>query len=185
MRRRKQIRLKEYDYSLPGGYFVTVCTKERRHLFGEIIEGEMHCNICGVIAKQCWNELSLHFSNIELSAFVVMPNHVHGIIIITDDHRRGLINQTSTENKWIIMKNPKTTLGKIIRTYKAKASHMIHGFGAKEFNWQRGYYDHVIRNEKSLNRIREYIATNPERWYRDEDNSECEGIDESDANPSN
>jgi REP-associated tyrosine transposase len=85
MRRRKEIRLKEYDYSEPGAYFVTICTNGRMHLFGEVIKGEMHCGDIGKIAERCWKEIQRHFINVEIDAFVVMPNHVHGIIIIRDN----------------------------------------------------------------------------------------------------
>ena len=112
-----------------------------------------------------------------------MPNHVHGVIIIIEPDNthdipncRGLINQTPTNgtptngNSWILMKNPKNTLGKIIIYFKAKTSKIIHDNGFEHFQWQRNYYEHIIRSEKELNETRQYILGNPQNWYLDEEN---------------
>jgi len=90
MRRRKQIRLREYDYSQPGAYFITVCVKDRNEMFGEIVDGEMIRNDCGNIVQSCWEELPAHFENIQLDEFMVMPNHIHGIIIILEQPGRDV-----------------------------------------------------------------------------------------------
>jgi putative transposase len=87
---RRSIRLKEYDYSQPGGYFVTVCTQGHEHLFGEILDGEIKLNRYGEIVKECWHDLPNHYPCVKLDEFVVMPNHVHGIIIIMATVGAGL-----------------------------------------------------------------------------------------------
>ena len=177
---RRSIRVGGFDYASEGGYFVTICTHDKLCLFGEIIDEAMKLSDAGEVAKQCWLQLPEHFSRVEVDEFVVMPNHVHGIILLWNDNYlksqslkekpgRGLMNQTPTE-KWILMKNPKQTLGKIIRHYKAKSAKIIHNAGYLEFKWQRGYYEHIIRSENDLNRIRQYIHDNVLKWSYDDEN---------------
>jgi putative transposase len=164
---RKSIRLKEYDYSQPGEYFITICTYDKKCVFGEVIEEEIRLSPIGEIAKKCWEEIHEYFPKVELDEYVIMPNHVHGIIIITDG--RDLINQIPTKN-FPLMKNPKVTLGKIIRYYKARSSKYIHDSGYVDFQWQSLFYDRIIRSDKELNAIRDYIANNPLKWCLDEEN---------------
>jgi len=128
---RKAIRLKEYDYSQPGEYFVTICIYEKACVFGEVFEEKTRLSMVGEIAKKCWEEIPKHFPNIELDEYVIMPNHVHGIIIITEG--RDLINQIPTKNNFPLMKNPKETLGKIIRHYKARSAKLIRNSGYATF----------------------------------------------------
>jgi putative transposase len=170
---RRSIRLPEYDYSQEGSYFVTICIQNRKCMFGKITNGRMVLTKCGEIAERCWNDLPEFFPDVVLNEFVIMPNHFHGIIIITDDGR-GLINQTPTDtgDKWILMKNPEQTLGKIIRHFKAKTAKYIHDAGCDHFSWQRNYWEHVIRNDKSYNNIRQYIIENPLYWDQDDENPE-------------
>lgn len=170
---RRSIRLPEYDYSQEGAYFVTICTKDRKCLFGNILSQKMILNESGKIVKKCYDDLPEYFPDVGLNEFVIMPNHFHGIIIITSDGR-GLINQTPTGigDKWILMKNPKQTLGKIVRHFKAKTAKHIHDAGFNHFSWQRNYWEHVIRNEKSYNKIRQYIIENPLYWDQDDENPE-------------
>ena len=134
--------------SLPGAYFVTVCTKGRIELFGKVVDGEMRRNDYGNIVQLCWDELPLHYPNIQLDEFQVMPNHVHGIIIIHDDpvgsrHASTLQRQSNV-------------LGDIIGSFKSAATKRINEFrktpGAPVR--QSRFYDHIIRSEKSLDRIR-------------------------------
>lgn len=129
----------------------------------------MQLNGIGKIADQCWKDIPDHFPHVELDEFVIMPNHIHGIIFIVpdDDNRRGLINQTSTGADWILMKNPKRTPGKIIRWYKARATKTIRDSGENGFQWQRNYYDHIIRNKRELAVVRKYISNNPIHWWCD------------------
>lgn len=178
---RHSIRLKGYDYSRPGAYFVTICTQDRECFFGDVIDNRMILNQNGVIARKCWFELLKIFNNIRLPDVVIMPNHIHGIIIIqyqVKTHQsscRGLIHQTPdmdlVENpEWILMRDPSLTLGKIIRHFKAQATVDIRKNGAGHFQWQRNYYDEIIRNSKELEQKRIYIINNPSDWEIDEGN---------------
>lgn len=167
IRHRKSIRLKEYDYSQPGEYFVTICTYDKKCVFGKIIGEKIELSPIGKMARQCWEEIPKHFSEVELDEYVVMPNHIHGIIIITE--RRDLINQIPTKD-FPLMKNPKQTLGKIVRHYKARSARYIRNSGFLDFQWQSLFYDRIIRTDKELNNIRDYIADNPLKWHFDEEN---------------
>jgi REP element-mobilizing transposase RayT len=162
MHNRKSIRLKDFDYSLAWWYYVTICTKNHSIEFGTITNGSAVLNDKGKIVLENWEYLPNHFTNIELDEFIIMPNHLHGIIIINE--RKGLINQTPTDQHWIMMKNPSITLGKIIRFFKARSTRLIHKSGNNSFLWQRNYYEHIIRNEKDLYNIRMYIMNNPVKW---------------------
>jgi REP element-mobilizing transposase RayT len=158
---RRSIRLKEYDYSQAGAYFVTICTKNRECLFGEISDGKMALNDTGIVASEVWNGLQNHFP-VELDEYVIMPNHVHGIIIINNV---GAIHELPNKRRQML-------IPKILGYYKmntAKHINKIHNTSGIPF-WQRNYYEHIIRNEKELNSIREYIVNNPLTWYEDEEN---------------
>ena len=183
---RKSIRLKGYDYSQKGAYFITICTQDRECLFGDVIKKQMILNQNGNIAWNCWFELFKTFTNLRSPAFVIMPNHIHGIIIIqyqVKNHQtsedkfdcRGLIHQTpdmdlAQQSDWILMKNPSLTLGKVIRHFKAQVTIKIRNNGATHFQWQRNYHEEIIRNRKKLEQKRNYIINNPSDWEVDEDN---------------
>jgi len=175
---RGPIRLQGYDYSSEGSYFVTMCTKGREGLLGEIVGHEMRLSEVGEIVKQYWLDLPDHFCNVTINEYQVMPNHVHGVVVIWN-HRRDLINQipTGVRNEYFVvqtdfpsMKNPKQTLGKIIRHFKGKATKKIHDAGFCGFAWQPRFHDHIIRDEEDLVRIREYIRENPLNWATDDEN---------------
>ncbi len=161
---RRSIRLKEYNYSQPGAYFVTICTKGQEYSFGEIINGVIELSKLGSIVRDCWLKLLIHFKFIELDEYVVLPDHLHGIINIFGDIDKGLINQTPTNHDWIMTKDSQVTLGKVIRHFKAKSSKTIHDAGYPNFQWQRNYYEHIIRDEHELSEIRKYIISNPYDW---------------------
>ncbi|MDQ1354202.1 MAG: REP-associated tyrosine transposase [Acidobacteriota bacterium] len=177
---RHSIRLTGYDYSRAGTYFVTICTQDRECFFGDVIENQMILNQNGIITRNCWFGLLKIFNNIQLPDVVIMPNHIHGIIIIqyqVKNHRscRGLIHQTpdidSIENpEWILMRIPSLTLGKVIRHFKAHATINIRKNGAGHFQWQRNYYEEIIRNNKEMDYKRSYITNNPLEWEEDEAN---------------
>jgi len=169
---RQSTRLKNYDYSKIGAYFITITIDGKAEVFGNIVEGRARLNKAGEIIKQVWMNLPKQFTNVKLDEFVVMPDHFHGIVII-DYKKEGLINQTrtaenksniNTDDKWILMKNENNTLGKIIRAFKAKVTKLIREDGFKDFKWHRNYYDHVVRNKKDLLIIRKYIKYNPSKW---------------------
>ncbi len=170
--RRKALRLKCYDYAAVGAYFVTVCVWEKWECIGKIINGKMAVNECGMIVRNVWYDLINHF-NFQLDEFIVMPNHVHGILMINDTKmnnvRRGSIHRTLMDEGAINRAPTKTKLGEIIRHFKAKCTKLIHEHN-KCFRWQRNYYEHIIRNDADLNRVRQYIAYNPAQWADDAEN---------------
>jgi len=164
---RRSVRLPKYDYSQPGGYFVTIVTKDRACLFGKIVDGKMVLNEYGLIAKTVWNDLPNHY-NITLDEYVIMPNHIHGIIIINDIV--GAIHESPL--RMDIKQRRKMMLPKIIGRFKTSSSKKINVLRKTpgQHLWQRNYWEHVIRNENELNRIREYIINNPLQWAMDYDN---------------
>jgi REP element-mobilizing transposase RayT len=170
-------RLKNWDYGSNGAYFITICTQNREHFFGEIINGQMLLNATGQTAEKFWTEIPEHFPFIELGNFVVMPNHVHGILII-DKPDNGLIVETpklgvSTGNDSATNKTggknenwKPATIGVIINQYKRmvtiQARKSFAGFG-----WQSRFYDHIIRDAPSFETIQDYISNNPNNWEKD------------------
>lgn len=163
-------RLRGWDYRNPGYYFVTICTKNRELRFGRIMNSEMHFSPIGEIAAQCWREIPDHQTGIELDEFVIMPNHVHGIVIICNPV--GMLHATSLPGKSIMSEiSPKAgSLGVIICSYKSAVTRSAGLAGFREFAWQSRYYDHIIRDENSFHRIRQYIVTNPAKWELDREN---------------
>lgn len=150
---RRSIRLKGYDYAQSGAYFITLCTWQRPSSFGEIMNGEMQLNTYGEILQRHWDSLPKHHHHLELDEFIIMPNHVHGIIVLIDDNtykkRHGL---------------PEILRG--FKTFSARRINKIRRLSGVSV-WQRGYYEHIIRNEKVLMAIREYIVKNPLSWEKD------------------
>lgn len=197
---RRSIRLPEYNYTKTGAYFVTICTDQRECLLGEIANGSMCLNDIGIIVQACWNNLPHHFTNVLLDSFVIMPNHLHGIIVIHNDCRGEALVQTNQNSNPEIStqvlrppsRQPQGTkpgsLGAIIQNFKSVSTRKINRQKAKHSNtnsikdsnaydgmlrpyvWQRNYYEHIIRDEESWNHIREYIAENPVRWSQDREN---------------
>jgi REP element-mobilizing transposase RayT len=182
--------LRGFDYSREGAYFVTICTRNREYLFGAMVDGEMRLNNVGRVVQTVWGGLSDRFPTIELDAFVVMPNHVHGILVVgaalappkrrkvgagLAPPRRGAASSAPT-------KFASTTLGTVVRAFKSISAVGVNRLLSRSGQslWQRSYYEHVIRTEESLSRIREYIATNPLRWQLDWENPERQGEDEFD-----
>ncbi len=161
---RRSIRLKEYDYSQPGAYFVTICTRERECLFGEIVDGEMRLNGAGQIMADAWRWLGVQYPYVGLDGSVVMPNHLHGIIVICDDVRRGVSRNAPTKTR--------KPLGRLIGAFKTVSTKRLNESRLTEGAplWQRDFYEHVVRNEDELEAIREYIVSNPARWEEDENN---------------
>ena len=151
--RRRSLRLPGYDYSQAGAYFITACTQNRVMRFGEVIDGDVRQNEMGTIVQQTWDDLPTHYHGIDLDAFIVMPNHVHGINILADESAR------------------RHAIPEIVRGFKTFSARRVNERAGKSgVLWQRGYYEHVIRNEKALDRIRAYIANNPARWADDPEN---------------
>jgi len=198
---RHSIRLKGYDYTQAGAYFITICTHGRECLFGEVVDGEMRLNEHGRIVQDVWYDLPNHVSNVVLNGFVVMPNHVHGIVIIVND---GVVGAGSEPAPTAPAPTapaptapaptapaptapaptapaPTTTkrhgLPEIIRQFKTFSARRINEHRGTTGTpvWQRNYYEHIIRDEASLNRIREYIVNNPLQWALDRENPDFVG----------
>jgi REP element-mobilizing transposase RayT len=175
---RKSIRLKGYDYSQAGLYFITICVHNRKHLFGKIENGEMILNEYGTIAQQQWKKLQERFPNFKLDTFQIMPNHMHAIISLshlTIPVRAGFIPAPNQGQPQGIAP---TTIGNIIGAYKSLvANESLKIFKQKWTEadpisimgklWQRNYYEHIIRNEQAYHRIAEYIINNPKSWEAD------------------
>ena len=172
--RRVALRLPGFDYSQEGAYFVTICVKGRQSLFGKIIDNEMNLNEFGKIAAASWDDLSSSDNPaIKLDAFTVMPNHIHGIMIITGARGFGSLSDSpiKTGGETPPLQKP-PALGQILGYYKYQSAGRINALRktAGTSLWQRGYYEQVIRDDQALNRIREYIAGNPQGWRLDREN---------------
>jgi len=155
---RKKIRLSNYDYSQPGYYFVTICTKNKIHYFGEIENRIMKLTKAGKIAINCWHDIPARFQNIGLDEFVIMPDHIHGIIIIENHKGR----QPSKS---------RPTLGDVIGSYKSLVVYNYSRFikinklnNVNPYIWQKRFHDNIIRSKYALNKIRKYIINNPKNW---------------------
>jgi|AntRauTorcE11898_2_1112593.scaffolds.fasta_scaffold20007_2 REP element-mobilizing transposase RayT len=209
---RKSIRLKGWDYSSPGLYFVTINTHHRKMHFGEIRDNVMGLSVPGCLAQYYWTQIPQEFNAVQLDEYIVMPNHIHGIIAITgrdaihgirnDEDVRGndkdqgsdAMNRVPTDTDQTtelvgssIHRDPddkppggvtgkdnpmlyKNHLGRIIRWFKGRCTFEIRSKDYSDFAWQSKFYDHIIRNEKALHRIRKYIYDNPLKWQQDQDN---------------
>ena len=164
--RRRSLRLRRYDYSRTGAYFITICTQGRVCLFGKISNGTMALTDAGQMVKIVWNEMPKFYPGIEIDEFFVMPNHIHGIIVLDQATSTGLSLPTVVQR---------------LKTMTTKR--YIDGVGSSGWRrfskrlWQRDYFEHVIRNPESLDRIRRYILENPGRWMVDPDNPEAQAPD--------
>ena len=152
---RKTQRLKNYDYSQKGYYFINICTHNKEHLFGKIMDGQVVLNKYGSIAQQELANIPMRYANVELNKFVVMPNHIHIILIVNDF---GSLTERS---------RPFPTVPKIIGLYKSGVSRLIRELRAGVTVWQKSYYDHIIRTEEDYQDIWQYIDTNPLKWEND------------------
>ncbi|MGV8057770.1 MAG: transposase [Smithellaceae bacterium] len=169
--KRKSLRLKGYDYSSPGAYFVTICTQNKENKFGAIVNGVMQLNEFGTIVQESWLWLSKQYEYVELDEWVIMPNHFHGIIMITEFGRGGSrIAPTSEHFPVICAENHIKSLGGLVGAFKTVAAKRINELRNMPGGiiWQRNYYEHVIRNENDLYRVREYIVSNALKWEDDE-----------------
>jgi putative transposase len=164
---RKLNRLSGYDYSTPGVYFITICIRNFDGQFGEIKNGIMELNEIGKIAAQCWEDIPNHFPNASIDAFVIMPNHVHGIIAIVVP-LVGNADLRSLRKRRQMDDRTKMSIPKIIHGYKSSVTRIINRQYNKDFAWQKSFHDRIIRDDDELNRIREYIANNPANWAADD-----------------
>ncbi|MEO0563401.1 MAG: transposase [Chloroflexota bacterium] len=166
--RRKSPRLQGYDYSREGAYFITICTNTRVHLLGKVENDRMVLSDMGQIAESRWRAIPDHHPGVELDAFVIMPNHVHGIVLIVGTGPAS--SATTTPDNAGVVPTPKAVLGTVIGSYKSGVTRIARRQGLIDDSaspWQGRYHDHIIHNERRLNTLRTYIATNPARWADD------------------
>jgi len=171
---RRSVRIKNYDYAQDGYYFVTICAKNKIECFGKIINGKMILNEIGKKANQCWLEIPKHFPDVSLDEHIIMPNHLHGIIAIETPMVVGAQNFVPLQREQInkFQHIVPRSLGSIIRGFKIGVTKWCRDNNHNEFQWQRNYYDRIIRNEKELDKIRKYIFENPLKWELDRNNLE-------------
>jgi len=172
---RRSTRLRGYDYSQSGAYFVTVCVQNRQSVFGKVTNGRMILTEAGHMVEEEWLKTPAVRPQVQLDEFVVMPNHFHGIIMIRNEptivgatHRVAPTGPTAG------------SVGAMMTQFKSIATKRMRALGHSSFAWQRNYYEHIVRDEDSLNRIREYILTNPLRWDLDRENPERKDNDDFD-----
>ena len=193
----KSTRLANYNYGQSGFYFVTICTKNRQHYFGKIVEQKIILNKAGKIIQKYWLEITQHFENVLINEFIIMPNHTHGIIEISNNNTTTLCRDealprlpstqnkiernTPNQNETYVGEHPQMSaispkpgsLPVIIGSLKSICTKTINkSFPNTNFAWQPRFFDHIIRTEKILNKIQWYTRTNPKKWERDRNNSE-------------
>ena len=182
-RQRRSIRLQGYDYSRAGAYYITICTRDRQCLLGKVVDGKTQLNEAGNIVQTVWEGLPQFYGGVELDAFIVMPNHVHGVIVILAGV--GAIRKSRLPSKRSasvrITDRRRMLLSKIIGRFKMASAKRVNDLRQTTGSavWQRNYYEHVVRDEESLNRIRQYIIDNPAQWDFDRENPAVGAIHES------
>lgn len=198
-RNRKSPRKVGYDYSQSGLYFVTICTYKGELIFGDVIDGNIQLTEVGQIAFACWTTVPQHFENVTIDCFVVMPNHVHAIVVLhgqdvdntkNDEKDKNTPHKSvgralslqdhTTPNRRGVMKNGRFypagvesgSLGAIVGSYKSAVTKIANSAldDPPSFLWQKGYHDHIIQDDKSFYTIRNYVLTNPARWDDDKFN---------------
>jgi putative transposase len=172
---RRSLRLPGYDYSQPGAYFVTICADQRQCLFGDVVDGQMGLNQYGAIVAETYQWLCQHHPYLQTDEWIVMPNHFHAIMVITDkpnsddSHGKGGSRTALTTN----LQNPiikQKPLGRLIGAFKTVSTKKINILREAPGTtlWQRNYYEHIIRNQDAMDKIREYIVNNPLSWHLDQ-----------------
>ena len=166
---RKSLRLPNYDYTQEGAYFITILNVNRECLFGDVVQGEIRLNQIGNIVKDVWQSIPIHFPQASVDHFVIMPNHIHGIIDLVGARHAVPLRFTKLNNEQF-GKPVSGSIPTIIRSFKSEVTRRVNIFrktpGAKL--WQRNYYEHVIRNEIDFQSLLDYILSNPINW-RDDD----------------
>ena len=179
---KKQHRLKEYDYSNSGYYYVTICTKNKNNYFGEVVDGKMKLAGIGNIAENFWLKIPDTYNNVILDEWIIMPNHIHGIIVIQNImNNRGDSNCKDRNAPRHVPTGLqplcKNSLSSIINHYKGNVKRWCNKNGYENFSWQSRIFDHIIRNEKSLFNIRKYIINNPINWDIDNENDSVQSVE--------
>jgi putative transposase len=187
---RKQLRLTDWDYSSEGVYFVTICCLGRQSYFGSISNNEIILSEIGLIASQFWSEITDHFPHVKLDEFIVMPNHIHGLLILDYSlvgPRHGVALQLplcdnvgschgmtlpskhgSNQKRNQFSKPLKNSVSVIVNQYKSSVKRWCNKNGFDHFQWQSRFHDLILHNENSIDMIREYIYNNPKNWSGDE-----------------
>ncbi len=165
---RRSIRVKGYDYSQAGAYFITMCVRERECLLGEVVDGKVQPSGIGAVVEACWRDLPRHYAHVDLGEFVIMPNHVHGIIILTSDVGDNVgagFKPAPTKRHGL------TEVVRAFKTFSTRRINVLRETPGLQL-WQRNYYERIIRDEAELGRISQYIVDNPARWLEDEYHAE-------------
>jgi len=182
---RRSVRLGGFDYGTAGAYFITICTHQRDFLFGDVVDGKMRLNEFGVVVGECWHAIPDHFCHLELDMFIVMPNHVHGIITIIENlsdvgathaspmhaPQNRVTQERATHGSPLRIMGPqKGSIGAIVGQFKSAVTKRINILRDTPgvMVWQRNYYERIIRTDEELTDTREYIVNNPIRWHDDE-----------------
>ncbi len=163
---RKSIRLKRYDYTQNGAYFITICTYHRQCWFGQVLSGQMKYNTFGKIVCELWTSLPNRFSHLKLDAFMLMPNHLHGILIIdniSNNYEEHLYQEQFGKPR-------AGSISTVVRSFKSAVTKRINIMRSTRYPpiWQRNYYESIIRDEAGLDAVRTYINNNPLQWHQDE-----------------
>ena len=184
MYNRRSIRFKGYDYTQAGLYFITICCQNRACLFGEIENGKMMLNDAGAIANDCWLNIPNHFPNAILHEYVIMPNHVHGIIELVGANNHSPVSELHSPktnhhspNIPVIgdnrvknvspLRSPSKTVGSVVRGFKIGVTKWMRQNTDTFYIWQRNYWEHIIRDDISYENISQYIINNPTKWNND------------------
>lgn len=164
---RKRNRLTNWNYSEPSDYFITICSFERQNIFGDIKNDEMFFSEIGKIVNQCWLDIPKHFRVNEIDSWVIMPNHIHGILTIQQD----LFVVGNNHGCSLPVKRNHEMIPKVISMFKSSVTRIVRKNLDVDFPiWQKSYYDHIIRSERSLEKIRQYIENNVYTWEKDTEN---------------
>jgi REP-associated tyrosine transposase len=166
---RRTIRLSGWDYSADGAYFVTVCTSDRSHLFGEIADGHMRVNALGAVVADSWRWLASQYTHVTLDDWCLMPNHLHGLLILTGrGGSRTALTDTSTPGGDAVM-TPRKPVGRLIGAFKTVSTKHINRLRntPAEVVWQRNFWEHIVRDDGEMDLVRAYIRDNPTNWSSD------------------
>jgi REP element-mobilizing transposase RayT len=177
---RRHTRLRGFDYRQSFAYFVTICTRDRQCVFGTVANDAVSLTRRGMIARDCWLDIPNHHPHVELDEFIIMPNHVHGILLFVGD-APGMSSVVATPaSRPSLATGPERgSLGAVIGSFKSAVTRTINRLlpGVGTALWQANYYDHILRNDHARDRVREYIQLNPQRWMQDAENPEGDGTD--------
>ena len=159
-------RLRDWDYGSPGWYFVTLCTKDKKCFLGHAVDGQIVLSAAGVVAETEMKTICTHKKNVMIDRYVVMPNHVHAIIVIEGNHPYSTVETGLAPSPT----GACMRLSNIVGGYKAGVSRICHAKGLLGFAWQERFHDHILRSNASVNAVRDYIDRNPQNWLADPDN---------------